>query len=106
MKIHQLPMGARFEYEGAEYVKSGPMFATGPAGQRMIPKYAVLKPLDPLAASADASLHGAIAHADVLKAFAGFYARCADLVPEDKRGELEGARGSFLQALSAGTKTG
>lgn len=24
MKIHQLPMGARFAYEGEEYVKTGP----------------------------------------------------------------------------------
>lgn len=27
MKIHQLPMGARFEFEGAEYVKTGPLLA-------------------------------------------------------------------------------
>jgi hypothetical protein len=105
MKIHQLAIGARFEYEGVEYVKSGPMFATGPAGQRMIPKYAVLKPLDPSAATADAGLHKVLAHADVLRAFAGFYARCADLVPEEKRGELEGARGSFLLALADSAKT-
>lgn len=25
MKIHQLPMGARFEFEGEEYVKTGPL---------------------------------------------------------------------------------
>lgn len=105
MKIHQLTMGARFEYEGVEYVKTGPMFATGPAGQRMIPKYAVLRPLGQAAASADAGLPQVLAHADVLRAFAGFYARCTDLVPEDRRGELEGARGSFLQALADSTKT-
>jgi len=29
MKIHQLPQGARFDYEGEEYVKTGPLFATG-----------------------------------------------------------------------------
>jgi uncharacterized protein (DUF1330 family) len=46
MKIHQLPMGARFEYEGAEYVKTGPQLASGAGGQKLIPKYAVLKPLD------------------------------------------------------------
>ena len=46
MKIHQLPQGARFEYEDEEYVKTGPLFGTGKAGQRLIPRYAVLKPLD------------------------------------------------------------
>jgi hypothetical protein len=43
MKIHQLPPGARFEYEGEEYVKTGPLLGTGKGGQRLIPKYAVLK---------------------------------------------------------------
>lgn len=105
MKIHQLPLGARFEYEGEEYVKSGPMFATGNAGQRMIPKYAVLKPLDPLAATPEAGPNEVIPHAAVLKAFAAFYARCTELVPEERRGQLEGARGSFLQALAASVTT-
>ena len=45
MKIHLLPMGARFVYEGEEYVKTGPLFASGKGGQRLIPKYAVLTPL-------------------------------------------------------------
>lgn len=39
-------MGARFEYEGVEYVKTGPQLASGPGGQKLIPKYAVLRPLD------------------------------------------------------------
>lgn len=43
MKIHQLPMGARFEYEGQTYVKTGPLLGAGAGGQRLIPKYAVLK---------------------------------------------------------------
>lgn len=105
MKIHQLPMGARFEYEGEEYVKSGPMFATGKAGQRMIPKYAVLKPLDPMAAAPEPGLHEVVPHAEVLRAFAAFYARCTALVPEERRGQLEGARGSFLQALAGSVTT-
>ncbi|MCX7162613.1 MAG: hypothetical protein NT083_06165 [Rhodocyclales bacterium] len=32
MKIHQLPQGARFEYEGSEYVKTGPLSGTGKEG--------------------------------------------------------------------------
>jgi hypothetical protein len=104
MKIHQLQMGARFEYEGVEYVKSGPMFATGPAGQRMIPKYAVLKPLGPQAAP-ETGLHEVVPHSEVLKAFADFYSKCTDLVPEEKHGELEGARGRFLRAIAASART-
>ena len=46
MKIHQLPIGGRFEYEGVEYVKTAPLFATANGKQRLIPKYAVLKVLD------------------------------------------------------------
>jgi len=100
MKIHQLPIGARFEYEGQEYLKTGPMFATGPAGQRMIPKYAVLKPLGGGDAASDTGHSETVLRAEVLKAFGTFYLRCAALVPEDQRGDLEAARGSFLKTLS------
>lgn len=100
MKIHQLPMGARFEYEGEEYVKSGPMFATGPAGQRMIPKYAVLKPLGGGDGAPDTGQSEAVLRAEVLKTFGTFYLQCAALVPDENRGDLEAARGTFLKALS------
>jgi hypothetical protein len=101
MKIHQLPLGARFEYEGAEYVKTGPMFATGPAGQRMIPKYAVLKPLVGTDAAPEAAQSETVLRAEVLKAFGTFYLRCAALVPEGERGDLEAARGTFLKTLAS-----
>lgn len=40
-------MGARFEYEGNVYVKTGPMTASSEqGGQRIIPRYATLRPLD------------------------------------------------------------
>ena len=63
MKIHQLPLGARFEYEGQEYVKTGPLFGTGPAGQGLIPKYAVLRPLDAVDASRAAAPSGTVPRA-------------------------------------------
>jgi hypothetical protein len=100
MKIHQLPMGARFELEGEEYVKSGPMFATSPAGQRMIPKYAVLKPLGGVDAAPDGGQSETVLRTEVLKAFGAFYVQCAALVPDEKRGDLEAARGAFLKALA------
>ena len=101
MKIHQLPIGARFEFEGEEYVKTGPMFATSQGGQRMIPKYAVLKPLGGVDAAPDTGQSETVLRAEVLKAFGTLYLRCATLVPEVNRGELEAARGAFLKTLSS-----
>jgi hypothetical protein len=47
MKFPQLPIGARFEFEGKTYVKTGPIAATGEeGGQRMIPRWADLRVQD------------------------------------------------------------
>lgn len=100
MKIHQMPMGARFEYQGEEYVKSGPMVATGKAGQRMIPKYAVLKPLGEVEPERAVEAGAALPRGEVLRAFDAFYARCAVLVPAAQRDELALGRTAFLAALS------
>lgn len=97
MKIHQLPMGARFEFEGVEYVKCGPLVAAGPQGQRLIPKYAVLNALDGQTAAAPP--RGSLAREAVLAAFERFHAVCAPLVPEERRGELAAARADFLKTL-------
>ena len=99
MKIHQLPIGARFEYEGEEYVKTGPMFATGKAGQRLVPKYAVLKPLGDPGAVVEKSMSASVSRAAVLAAFETFSVQCRALVPEDRQGALEAARDGFLKAL-------
>lgn len=99
MKIHQLPHGARFEFEGEEYVKTGPLIGTRNGGQqRLIPKYAVLKPLD-AAVAAPAAESVAIARADVLAAFEAFSAECVRLVGEEGRPALTAARERFLKAL-------
>lgn len=100
MKIHQIPMGTRFVYEGEEYVKSGPMIAIGKTGQRLIPKHAVLKPLADGAVDPAVTPAETLARAAVLEAFAAFYARCEALVGEEKRGALEAARADFLNTLS------
>lgn len=94
-------MGARFEYEGEEYVKTGPIFAAGKSGgQRLIPKYAVLRPLDepPAAAGKRGREMGKAA---MLAAFQGFYARCRELVPDEYQEKLEAARQEFMRALDA-----
>lgn len=101
MKIHQLPLGARFEYEGEEFVKTGPMFATGKAGgQRLIPKYARLKVLGELA-SASGGRAGALADTAVLEAFEAFYAICRQMVPPGRHPALSAARERFLEAVKA-----
>ena len=47
MKLQQLAIGDRFEYDGRILVKTGPLTASSDdGGQQMIPRYAVLKPLD------------------------------------------------------------
>jgi hypothetical protein len=98
MKIHQLPMGARFEYAGQTYVKSGPLVATGEGGQRLIPKYAVLKVLDgsvPVPAAPATPL----ARETVLAAFADYHATCAALIPQERQPALDAARAAFLKAI-------
>jgi hypothetical protein len=99
MKIHQLPLGARFEYEGEEYVKTGPLFATGPAGQRLIPKYAMLRPLQDAAAVSAPPRRELLPRSELVAAFASFQSRCESLVPTDRRAELDAACREFLQAL-------
>lgn len=99
MKIHQLTNGARFEYEGEAYVKTGPMFATGKGGQRMIPKYAVLKPLGDGEIAPVAQKRDALPKASVLDAFDAFYTACQTLLPENRQPALDAARERFLKAL-------
>lgn len=99
MKIHLLPIGARFELDGEEYVKTGPMLATGKSGQRFIPKYVVLKPLADGAAETATASGAAPAAAAVRQAFDAFYAHCRTLVPAERHAELDAARATFLAAL-------
>lgn len=98
MKIHQIPMGAHFEYEGEAYVKTGPLLATGKGGQRLIPKYAVLKVLGG-GEPAPVRKQDSLARDAVLAALEKFSATCAGLVPEERQGELAAARADFLKSL-------
>lgn len=97
MKIHELPYGARFLYQGEEYVKTGPMIGSGKNGQRMIPRYVVLDVLDAPAAAPKKAER--LARADVLRAFETFYAECKTLVAENHGAALAEARNKFLNAL-------
>lgn len=98
MKIHQLPLGARFEYAGEEYVKTGPLVASGKDGQRLIPKYAVLKVLGEGAPATPAPPQ-ALDRKAVLAACERFHARCAACVPAERRAELDAAHADFLRDI-------
>lgn len=111
MKFQLLPLGARFEFEAKVYVKTGPLTATdAEGGQRMIPRFAVLKALDaPAAPSQPAGRK--LDEAAVLAAFdaamAAFLADCLRLRPDTGpdagqtlRAELATARARFMAELA------
>lgn len=95
-----MPNGARFEFEGEVYVKTGPLIGTRSEDgrQRLIPRHAVLKPLDAVAV-APVEKSATLARADVLAAFEVFAAKCALLVGDEGKAALEAARERFLKAL-------
>ena len=96
MKLQHLSIGARFEYEGVTYVKTGPLTASSEAGgQRIIPRHAVLRPLDAPVAEGKGKLAAPV----VRKAFNSFFETCHRLVGEAGQAELEQARQRFLKAI-------
>jgi hypothetical protein len=99
MKIHQIPNGTRFEYEGEEYVKTGPLFAAGKSGQRLIPKYAVLRVSGDVEPVRVAAVAKSIAVEDIELAFDQFYADCKIWVPSAQESALAEARQRFLAAV-------
>ena len=101
MKLQHLAIGARFEYEGVVYVKTGPLTASSEeGGQRIIPRYAILKPLNvPAAESNPSSVKGRLEAVRVRAAFERFYESCERLVPEGSRNELAEAREQVEAAI-------
>ncbi len=101
MKLQHLLMGARFQYEGVVYVKTGPLTASSEeGGARIIPRHAILTPLDVPAVEANKLLvKGRLEAVRVRTAFERFFESCERLVPEDDRGELAEARQQFFEAI-------
>lgn len=104
MKFQLLPLGARFEYQGKVYVKTGPLTASSEqGGQRMIPRSATLRPLDGPPPAAAPKATRKLDEAIVLAAFDACHARCLAALeagtPDATRAELEAARRGFLAAL-------
>ena len=100
MKLQQLPMGARFEYQGVIYAKTGPMMAASENGEKkMIPRYAVLKPLDGVPATPDPASARQLPEPLVIAAFDRFFVSCSRLIDESGRFELARARQDFLNRI-------
>ncbi|WP_374490578.1 hypothetical protein [Zoogloea sp.] len=100
MKLHQLPNGTRFEFEGQVYSKTGPMTASTDDGKtRMIPRYAVLRPLEGQNLSIEAPAARQLDEKRVLEAFDQFYTVCRRVVDMADHLALEAARRKFLKSL-------
>jgi hypothetical protein len=100
MKLQQLALGARFEYLGRVFVKTGPITASSEnGGQQIIPRYAILKPLDLPTPEKHSTGRGKLTETVVHSAFEAFYRTCSEMVDESSRPELEKARARFLAAL-------
>lgn len=100
MKLQHLSIGDRFEYEGKTFVKTGPMTAASEnGGQQIIPRYAVLKPLDLPVREAKSDQGRKLEKNAVLAAFDDFYKRCSELVDAADQPALNEARQRFIQRI-------
>lgn len=107
MKFQHLPLGARFAFEGQTYTKTGPLTAvSAQGGQRIIPRFAVLEPLD--AGSAPPRAGRCWEESQVRTALETLHGECARLLqtvsehPEKlaaARALLDAARQRFLDSL-------
>jgi hypothetical protein len=110
MKFQQLAMGARFEYEGKGYTKIGPLTAINEAGeQRMIPRFAILAPLDGAVAETAPARNCLLEETVVAAAMAAYHSECVHLLNavgtdptrlESALTELEAARRRFFARLA------
>lgn len=99
MKLQFLPMGARFEFEGKIYTKTGPLTAVAESGgQRMIPRHAVLRPLE-YVAPPEPKKERSLNEAAVRAAFQRFVNRTGRLVDSGGKLELEAAAQAFWDEL-------
>jgi hypothetical protein len=100
MKFQHLAIGARFEYEGKFYCKTGPISASSEQGEsRMIPRHADLRPLDGGQEKETPKPGRKLDETIVLNAFEAFYAVCARQAEEHALIELAAARQRFLMEL-------
>ena len=100
MKLQHLAIGDRFEYQGKIFVKTGPLTASSEAGgQQIIPRYAVLTPLNPPPREEKPGLRRKLEEKLVLAAFEDFYQACSTLVDNSALPALVEARERFLDRV-------
>ncbi|HUW28651.1 MAG TPA: hypothetical protein VMV97_08575 [Sulfuriferula sp.] len=103
MKFPQLPVGAQFELDGKTYTKVSPLVAAAEdgSGQRVIPRYAVLRPIgEPVQAKA-AEHAGQLDPDKVRVAFARFEADAMRLLDEacgDDAGRCDAFKAELAEA--------
>ncbi len=100
MKLQHLAIGDRFEYDGKIFVKTGPLTAASDeGGQQMIPRYAVLKPIDLPPREEKAGMRRKLEEKTVLAAFDDFYQVCSALLDEAALPALADARQRFIDRI-------
>lgn len=101
MKIHQLPMGSRFQLKGRTYTKVGPMTASDESGGvSFIPKHATLQPVPGEAPPVlvDDSPRS-VEMAKVVAAFEAYHRTALTVADEAQRAVLDNARARFMAEL-------
>lgn len=100
MKLQHLPIGSRFEYEGEIYVKTGPMTAASErGGQKLIPRYASLRPLDGAASEGPRNARKTLDPLRVKAAFDEYHAACCAVLGAPSSERLAPLRQHFLASL-------
>ncbi|UCV27141.1 hypothetical protein [Ferribacterium limneticum] len=100
MKLQHLAIGARFEYEGVIYVKTGPLTASSErGGARIIPRSATLKSVDVPVTEGRVHDSAGLDSGTVCAAFDVFFETCNRLVDQEQREALAKAREDFLAKL-------
>lgn len=100
MKLQHLAIGDRFEFHGKIFVKTGPLTASSEdGGQQIIPRYAVLKPIDLPPREEKPGLRRKLEEGAVLAAFDDFYKTCSELLDDSALPSLAEARQRFMQRL-------
>jgi len=85
MRFPQLPIGARFVYQGRTYSKTSALLASAEdgSGQRIIPKYADLTPADGSCAEvAPQAQQVQVDMATLASAIDAYHAACRDLMQQ------------------------
>lgn len=98
MKFQHLPIGAPFEFEGKHYTKTSPLVAAEEGGgQRLIPRFAVLRTLPGSAAMGYKTL---TLSAEVEVAFAAFEQTASQLL-QRAQGASDAQQVALQTALTA-----